>query len=326
MTKKIISVTLALLILISTMVSYAAAYSEMEEKEYMESLLESTSTSDKAKYVELIRARGGTTFSYSINMYDYFTEQYNKLSQEFMVASNAEEIYSPEEVDYILNYKARLTERVEYLNSLTDEQLDLLNCTEEQKYAIRNFDGSDMMLRSAASGLVVDGGFDPFEYPKSGGTKTRLVVYFYWNGGYTPGSLFSNEDIMGASWDSPFQADTENTIITLGYVNAKKNSTFNKSGEVIECGKYANGFLIPNNELKFIDDIPIGHWISDGFMNVPLSTRTKQVEATGFTAYGYNTISATPSIGVGSDGNVTVGFSFSKKVSVVHPKRFYFPD
>ena len=229
------------------------------------------------------------------------------------------------ETQYLHDYKSALKQKIAYANTLTDEELKDCHYSNEQIAAIRHFDGSDEMLRAASSTLTIVAGFDPLT-SSSSGSETKLVVGFSWNGIYTPGSIVSTNDIFGVSWSEPWKADDAGTIISLEYRNEAHNRNIWRDGEVIPNGIYSDGFLIPNNVLENVNGIPVGHWIQAGSISVPLSTKTQQVEISGFAAYGYNTISATPSISVSvSGGGVSIGggFSFSMSVEVLEPTRFY---
>lgn len=326
MKKKMFSALLAVAMLCAMMVPASAAHSVAETKEYMNELRDSNNPADHRAYLDLLEEQGGNVFTCTLNEYDVLEEKYNALVYGTSTVANQErQAYSEEEIEYILNFKTRLTEKVEYLDTLSDEQLEFMKYTEEQKYAIRNFDGSDEMLRAAASSVEIDGGFDDLVYTSSGGTTTKLVAYFDWAGQYTPGWLLSDHDIVGVSWDAPFQADDANTVIWLKYINENHGTSMWTEGEVIPAGKYVDGFLVPNNESQYVGNTPVGHWITEGSISIPLSTKTKQVEITGFAAYGYNTATATPSISLSAGDGVGVGagFSFSKKVEVIDTARFY---
>lgn len=265
----------------------------------------------------MLEASGGNVFSVTINEFDYYL---GKMQEE-----NSILLYSNEDT---LNYRNILEQKVLYANTLSDEQLKAVGYTEEQMVAIRNYDGSDALLKAASTALTIFAGFDPIKTSSSGST-TKLVATFDWHGLYSPGGLLSYEDILGVSWDSPWYADEDNAIVSFRYYNEYYNdSVWVDGGELVPTGSYCEGIIIPNNESTTINGTVVGHWITGGGVQIPLSTRTQQVEITGFVAYGKNTISVTPSISfsVGSGGiSGGGGFSFSKGVDLLAPTRIHWP-
>lgn len=269
-------------------------------------------------------------FSQTVNMYDYYEEKYNELTSGIQLMNSNGEALSAEEVNFFLTYRERLADNVERLASYTDAQLDFLGYTEAQKYAIRNFDGTDKMLRATASSITVEGKFEEYTILSSG-TTAKLVVTFEWNGEYSPGGIFSSEDIFGIGWDSPFQLKSQSVKLT--YINADRGSRVityldpeNKE-EVLVVGNYANGYIIPNHESSTTGGgTVIGHWINSGRFELNLKTLTEKVETVATAAYGYNTKTATPSISVSTNGDAGFGFSFSDKVEMLGAERIYWPE
>lgn len=155
-------------------------------------------------------------------------------------------LLSNEEKDFIINYKDNLIKKIDSLRLESDEVLKRYNYTKEQISAIRNFDGSDEMLRMASSNCEVYGGFNNFT-SNSSGSSTQMVAAFRWKGKYSEGNSFASKDIF--------------TVDTTATVNADD--------------LYLSSIQVIKNESTVVNGDVRGHWINAGSIISELSTKTK---------------------------------------------------
>lgn len=285
--KKLTILILCVCMLLSTSITaYANTGTEIER------LLESDNPKDHIKALKLWEDMNGpgSISEYSISEYD--------------LAKNPEQ-------------KQTLLQRGYELSKLTENQLEDMNYSGEDINLIKNFDGSEAALRAVSKECYVYGGFVDF-YSSANGTTTTLIAAFDWGEDYSPGGIFSDEDVFGVTFSLPFRGEEEDAEGHLSYYNSHYNETVTATGVVEEVDMYAFEMVFDNNELEN----NIGHWIDAGSIIADLSTRTEQLEIGGFAEYGLNTESASPSISI-SKGGPGVGLSFSEGVESAGSDRFY---
>lgn len=252
----------------------------------------------------------------TINEFDALKDLNERLLSEDLDIST----YSTEEQNYILNYRENLSTKIEGLKNESYEVLKIYNYSDAQIDAIRNFDGSDAMLRIAASKCTVYGGFTDFSHSSSG-SSARMIAAFEWNGAYNPGNPIATKDIFGVTWSAPF---TEKSATGhLSHKNANYNSTIQSTVSVTPDDLYISSIQVPNNKLKSVSGADqIGHWIDAGSIISQISTKTNTPEIAGYASYGLNTIIFSPSIDVSKSG-VGGSLAFSSGITKAGGSRFY---
>ena len=179
---------------------------------------------------------------------------------------------SNEEKDFIINYKDNLIKKIDSLRLESDEVLKRYNYTKEQISAIRNFDGSDEILRMASSNCEVYGGFNNFT-SNSSGSSTQMVAAFRWKGKYSEGNSFASKDIFAVTWSSPFIERSSRGY--LSYVNTHYGDTVDTTATVNADDLYLSSIQVIKNESTVVNGDVRGHWIDAGSIISELSTKTK---------------------------------------------------
>lgn len=310
--KKKIGVILAVCLMASNNV-YAAPESSQST---IDTLLASTNPHDHIEALKIMEANGAKITKITINEFDALKALNEKLEDG---KDERAQVYSAEELDYISNYRANLTKKIENMQQQSDETLKKYDYTDDQIYAIRNFDGSDEMLRRASSECNVYGGFNNFT-TSSSRSSAQLVAAFDWNGAYSPGNPVANSDIFGVTWAAPYRENS-----ATGYLiheNVSYNSTIQTTVTVDADDLYVSSIQVDNNKLKTISGTPIGHWIDAGSIISELSSNSYAPDLAGFAAYGLSSLSISPSVEAGS-GGAGASLSFSSGVSEVGSSRFY---
>lgn len=307
---KLLSIMLSFILLTMT-TDYTATNRNIDE--VVDSLLESSCSDDHVKALQLMEENGYYVERIVITEYDILEQ----LNNEYR-SGKCRKSYSLEEADAIVNYKENLTEKVISLQAESDETLKKYNYTQEQIEAIRNFDGSDEMLRASSSACTVYGGFTDYVHSASG-TSARMIAAFNWNGVYS-GGIFDAQDIFAVTWCSPLRESSAEGYVT--YENSTYGNPQNRTATVVATGLYADSISFDKSVIAKYGSDYIGHTIKSGSIISQLSSNSDVVELVGYASYGVNTLFLNPSISVGAE-EVGVGIGFSTGVEVAGSARFY---
>lgn len=275
---RLLAIMLTFMLLMTT-TDYSAKNKNFDE--VVNSLLESTCSDDHVKALQLMEQNGYHVERIVVTEYDML----EKLNNDYK-NGKSRKTYSPEEINEIVNYKENLIEKVVSLQSESDETLKKYNYTQEQIDAIRNFDGSDEMLRASSSACTVYGGFTDYTHSASG-TSVRMIAAFNWNGVYTGGG-FSSKDIFAVTWCSPLRVLSAEGYVT--YENSTYGNPQNRTATVVPTGLYADSISFDKSVTAQYGSNYIGHTIKSGSIISQLSSNTNVVDLVGFASYGVNTL------------------------------------
>ena len=286
-------------------------------------LLESKSTENHLEALKLLEENGYDVQKSVYNEYNAYLEMKQALEKVPAALAVNSDKYS-EERAYVANFEKTFSEKISYLNTITDEQLRFVNYRDDQIAAIQNYDGSSEMMRASASECHVYGDFTNF---RSTSTKTsaKLVAAFEWNGLYSYGTLFGNKDIFGATWISPFKSDetSEEGYVTYKNVNTG-SAVYNVEYTPEQEGMFASAFVFNKSKMEYVGNNPVSHLVDSGSIICNLDTYTKETQVLGFAKYGKSTAAISPAFDITPDG---VGFSITyvEKVSDAGSDSFRYP-
>lgn len=317
MKKSKISLRTIATVLILGLLTTSTVYASIESTEAaVDTLLTSTNPQDHIKALELMEQNGAQVSRTVINEYDALKELNEELTEGN--ASRTVE-YSKEELEYIANYRDNLVGKIENMQKESDDVLKAYNYTDDQINAIRNFDGSDEMLRRAASRCTVYGGFNNYT-TSSNRSSAQMVAAFRWDGAYSPGNPVASKDIFGVTWSAPFKEDSATGHLL--HKNANYNNTIQSNVSVKANNLYVSSIQVENNKVASVSGAGmIGHWIESGSIISQLSSNSYAPDLVGYAAYGLSTLSVSPSVSV--SGSPGAGLSFSSGVRNVGGERFY---
>jgi hypothetical protein len=296
--------------------------SEMLEKK-VEALLDSKKTENHIEALKLLKENGYEVQETVYNEYDAYLEMKQALENAPAAVNHISDEYD-EMREYVDNFKSNYAEKIEYLNTLTDEQLRFVNYRDDQIYAIRNYDGSDKMTRASSSECYVYGGFTNFKSTSSK-TSVKLIAAFEWDGLYSFGALLASKDIFGVTWISPFKSDPdlEESYVTYKNVNTG-TAIYDVEYTPKQEGMFASAAVFNISEMKYVGNNPVGHLVDSGSIICYLDTYTKETQVLGFAKYGKSTGMVTPAFDVTPDG-VGMSISYVEKVSNAGSAGFRYP-
>ena len=287
-------------------------------------LLDSKNTESHIKALKLLEESGYDVQKTVYNEYDAYLEIKQALENNPMSTDGISEEYD-EMRNYIADFESTYAEKIEYLNTLTDEQLRFVNYRDDQIYAIRNYDGSSEMMRASASECYVYGGFTNF---KSTTTKTsaKLIAAFEWDGLYNYGSLFATKDIFGVTWISPFKSDasSEEGYITYKNVNTE-TAIYDVEYAPKQEGMFASGVVFNISKMEYVGNNPVSHLVDSGSIICNLDTYTRETQVLGFAKYGKSTGNVTPAFAFSPDG-VGLSIGYVNKVTEGGSNGFRYPE
>lgn len=234
----------------------------------------------------------------SYNEYDLL----QSLAQE-PVALLEEEGYSDAEIADIQNYQTVLTEHITELAQIDEAQLRNLKYRDDQIYAIKNFDGSEEMLRTASADLYIDLSIDWCTYRASTGiTSARPYFAFTWEGA----PAIKMMDMMTVGWNDWVMASQEG-FVQYAYIYDGPDY-IDVTPEFVEpvAGKgYGGGYrfnaAIENNYF----------YAQTGYCVFDLeNTGAKDIHT--IAAYAHQTFGIKPSFGITvGTGGISSAFSFN---------------
>ena len=136
-----------------------------------------------------------------------------QLSSE-SAARLSENGYTNEEISKIQNYHDLYVEQIEKLANIDEDQLRRLNYTDNQIYAIKNFDGSENMMKAASATALVVAEINRCRYDASTNrTTSEIYCGFEWDG--VP--VIKLTDMMVVGWDGWYQA-ARNGFVQYAYI------------------------------------------------------------------------------------------------------------
>lgn len=246
-----------------------------------------------------------------INEYQMLKSLNKELHERTLDAS----ALNDEQRQTILDYKDFYIEKIQDLKSFSDDELRNLNYNDNQISAIRLFDvenPDDGLIVQAATVITVNGGFTSYTH-NSSKTTAKFVVEFNSEG------IQSNwfNDVFAVAWNSPLKASS-----LTGYVDYKTASGYRT--EIKHTPKadslYGSSIVFP----KYIHDNThnASAYVVAGSIIGTLTSNTDVKDLVGFCSYGYNTISANPSVSI-SSSSAGASVSFSSGIKVMDTCRFY---
>lgn len=325
---RVCAFSLALALILPCYVSAAEVDTEMDKSPFeakIGALLESKNPKDHLAAVKLLDQNHCTVEESVYNEYDEYLNI--KKALEAMPAT-AETVHSAEISElqtFVNNFEENFAQKIKYLNTLTDEQLRFVNYRDDQIEAIRNFDGSEEMMRASSSECHVYGGFTDFKSSSSKSSAT-LIAAFEWEGLYSSNSLFATKDIFGVTWISPFASDTDTEEAYISYKNVNTGTAISSVEYATEPeGMFASSVVFKKSKMGYVGDNPVGHNVDAGSIICYLDTYTKETQVLGFAKYGKTTASGTPSFNIEPDG-VGLSISYSEKVTDAGKASFRYPE
>jgi hypothetical protein len=231
----------------------------------------------------------------SVNEYDILKKlnaQYKKDQKNGL--SKKHSALSEDSLNAITNYKEYYTQKIYNLQKLFDKQLSFVGYDHKQINAIRNFDGSEKMIKAAATTISVDVGFRNKKYISSG-TTVDLIAAFNSKG------ITSNwwNDIFSVIWSEPLTVSS-----CKGYVEYR--DTYYLNSQTITHNPRAGGVYAREIEFSKYINAGIAKYVYAGSMIIHLKSNTKVLDFAAYAAYGYTGASLT---GVGIDVSYPGGLS-----------------
>lgn len=252
------------------------------------------------------------------NEYDAYLKQKSALANSTSPASSTDAA----SIKAIESFENDFSEKIARLNTYSNDELRVFNYTDDQIYAIRNFDGSPEMMRRAASTCTVYGGFSDWKSSISG-TTTTMIAAFQWNGEYPYTSLIGNKDIFATTWTGPFQSelDEEEAYATYAFRSDLKEYTYSYNTKA--KGVFDSEFTFPNAKMKNFDGTPVNYLLKSGSIICHLKSKNEENMATGYASYGKNTSAVEPALRVTPDG-VFPSISYTEKVDDIASDRWHY--
>ena len=216
--------------------------------------------------------------------------------------------YSEELLDTVKNYRRNYIRYIEKMKGKSNEQLENLNYTKPQIYAIRNFDYSEEMLIAASSYVDVYGGFNSFSHSSSY-SSASVVMAFNWYGS----PMYWFQDIFAVTW-TDFNVGAASATISLKPVGT--GSSFSQNTTIYASGTHSD-------YIKFNKRYGTTHTLSAGSIIYGFYANHNVTDPVVFAAYGYNTINITPSVSFGGSTPATLGISFGSYMITADSARVY---
>lgn len=288
---KIITILLTLILVLSLgNFTNATNFSNNETQKHIDYLLTSDNPEDHIKAIQLMELIGHKTLKSEVTVYD--------------VLNNMSTVERKK-------YEQEIIDEVNNLSLMDKDELISRNFTDDQIKTIKGFDGTKQMALAAAPSIYVYGGFNNY-IKKPSLTTVQMVSAFRWNGGYS-GFGAPWKDVFACVWSSPFNPTSETGH--LRYVT-KSNKSVGTTATVKEDSLRGSHILVPQS----VSNSNGTHWIDSGSIITNLRSNSSVGDVSGFTSYGKNSVSLTPSVSFDSKGP-TLGISFSTFVKVVGTKR-----
>lgn len=194
--------------------------------------------------------------------------------------------------DLIAEYIERI---YDLKDNWTEQELRNVGYREDQIYAIKNFDGSEKMLRQAATDVTVRIGLRDVSI---GSNKTTVKVIADFNCEGIQSNWFS--DVFGVLWSEPLTIASKSG--TLRYVNSNGRSLYVNETPKNAGSLYGLQLIFP----KYKRASP-AYYIHSGTMIVNLKSNSEVQDIAALAAYGYTYFGANPSLSV--TGNLSFTFS-----------------
>ncbi len=233
-----------------------------------------------------------------LNEYEIMSKKYNSFMEKNRGKSvkQISEKYNlnEEEVNNIINYRQNYVEKINALSELSDVELKAFNYTQEQIYAIRNFDGSDEMLIRASSYVTVNMGFVN-TLTTADSSSTTLISEFICHG--IQSNWFS--DIFAVTWSAPYKVKSSSG--TVRYM-----SSYGDSSAYVKHSPRAGSVYALEMEFKKYIGGQTPKYVHSGSMIIDLIANTEVKDAAVYSAYGYSTVNLSPSV---SYNGASISFS-----------------
>ncbi len=237
--------------------------------------------------------------SYKINEYDLLKSIDYSVFPSYMKIQDSRE-------DLISSYKEKI---YDLKNNWTEQELKNVGYRVDQIFAIKNFDGSEDMLRRSATEVTVNIDFTDVvidDESRKEKTNAKLIADFYCEG------IQSNwfDDIFAVAWSNPLtiKSKTGSLKYTNRYGEDKYyyNLTPKNDGDIyglkLVFSKYKNGSP--------------AYYISGGSMVIELKSNTVVYDMAALASYGYSSLSISPSFTISKDG-LSISISFSSGVKKI---------
>lgn len=223
--------------------------------------------------------------------------EYLEMKEHSTLGNSKFSTMSQEDINMIENYQDYFSEKVEMLQSWTDEELASMGYTEKQISTIRNYDGSEASMSSLSSDCKVTTKLTSYSNSASGSSAT-ILTWFNWSGVH---SNFFN-DIFAVVWSAPFNATT-----TSGYVKYKNPKTTH-----IKTYNHKPGIKgLYGSYIKFPKCKTITHqgtfYVTGGSMTINLRANGNIKDFTAYSEYGYTSLNISPSVSY--PGALSIAFS-----------------
>lgn len=225
-------------------------------------------------------------------------------------------------IESVVNFEENFAERIERLNTYSDAQLRSVNYTDDQIYAIRNFDGSAEMMSRAASTCTVYGGFTNWS-ASSSGTTVQNIAAFQWNGEYPYTSLLGYKDIFATTWTEPFQSELSDEEGYVTYAYSEDNTQYTDSFSTTAKGIFDSEIVFQNYKSRYYNGTRVNYLVTAGSIICYLASADRETMASAFASYGKNTSAITPSLDVTPDG-VALSLAYSEKVEPIASNRWHY--
>lgn len=286
-------------------------------------LLESNSPENHLAALKLLEENGGEVQKDVYNEYDAYLEAKQMLESAPMLFNEESDEYD-DLYTYVETFEENFAEKIAYLNTLTDDQLRFVNYRDDQISAIRNYDGSDEMMRASASQCYVYGGFTNFKSTSSK-TSVKLIAAFEWDGLYSYGSFFTTKDIFGVTWNSPFAFNANSAEAYISYKNVNYGTTTSATYTPTQRGLYACEAVFDKSKMQYVGNNPVSHLVDGGSVICNLDTYTRETQVMGYAEYGKSVSDVTPGISGTPDG-VGLSISFNEGIKYGGSAGFRYPD